>query len=432
MTMTGRRFEDDLTEARARDARDPLAPFRERFYRRTGVIYLDGNSLGLASRDAEAAVLAALEQWKQLAIDGWLAETRPWFSIGEELGALQAGLVGALPSEVVLTGSTTGNLHSLVSTFYRPEGKRTKIVADNLNFPSDLYALAGQVRLRGLDPAEHLVLVPSRDGSTIDEADLIDALTDDVALLVSPSVLYRSGQLLDVERLTRAAHERGVTIGLDCSHSVGAVPHKLHEWGVDWAVWCTYKYLNGGPGSVATLFVHERHHGTPPALPGWWGSDKERQFDLAVEFTPAAHAGAWQIGTPSILGSAPLFGALEITHEAGIDRIRAKSLDLTAWLMELVDAWLADAPYGFSIGTPREPARRGGHMALAHPAAVPICKALKARGIVPDFRPPNVIRVAPAALATTFEDVWRLVAALREIIETGEHERFGAVREAVA
>jgi kynureninase len=245
-------------------------------------------------------------------------------------------------------------------------------------------------------------------------------------------VLYRSGQLLDVERLTRAANERGVTIGLDCSHSVGAVPHRLHEWGVDWAVWCTYKYLNGGPGSVATLFVHERHHGTAPALPGWWGSDKERQFDLATEFTPAAHAGAWQVGTPSILGSAPLYGALTITREAGIERIRAKSLDLTAWLMHLVDGWLTEAPYGFAIATPRAPERRGGHMALAHAQAVPICKALKARGIVPDFRPPNIIRVAPAAMATSYEDVWQLVSALREIVETREYERYGAVREAVA
>ena len=430
--MTTRRFEDERDEARARDARDPLAAFRDRFYRRPGVAYLDGNSLGLASRDAEAAVLAALEQWKRLAIDGWLAETRPWFSIGEELGALQADLVGAQPSEVVLTGSTTVDIHAMVGTFYRPSGRRTKIVADALNFPSDLYALAGQIRLHGLDPAEHLVVVQSRDGRTMDEADLIDALTDDVALLVVPSVLYRSGQLLDIERLTRAAHERGILVGFDCSHSVGAVPHRLHEWGVDWAVWCTYKYLNGGPGSLATIFVHERHHGIGPGLPGWWGSDKERQFDMSTTFTPAGNAGAWQIGTPSILGSASLFGALAITHEAGIDRIREKSLALTGWLMELVDAYLAEPPYGFEIGTPRDASRRGGHMALVHPEAVPICKALKARGLVPDFRPPNIIRVAPVALSTTYEEIWQLVAALREIVGTREYERFGAVRETVA
>ena len=190
--------------------------------------------------------------------------------------------------------------------------------------------------------------------------------------------------------------------------------------------------MNGGPGSVASLFVHERHHGRRPALAGWWGSDKARQFDMAVQFTPAGDAGAWQIGTPSILGSASLYGSLKIHREAGLERIRAKSLELTGWLISLVDRYLTDAPYGFRIGTPREPARRGGHIALEHPEGVQLCKALKERGIVPDFRPPNVIRVAPVALYTTFDGIWQLVAALREIVETGEHLKHGAAREAVA
>lgn len=430
--MSGRRFEDALTDARARDARDPLAPFRDRFYHRPGVIYLDGNSLGLLSRDAEAAVLNALDEWKNLAIDGWLSAERPWFEIGEELGALQAEVVGAKPSEVVVTGSTTGDIHAMVATFYQPTATRTKIVADALNFPSDLYALAGQVRLRGLDPAAHLVLVPSRDGRTIDEADLIDALTNDVALLMAPSVLYRSGQLLDIERLAQAAQARGIPIGVDCSHSAGVVPHRFHEWGVDWAVWGTYKYQNGGPGSPAAIFVHERHHGTMPALPGWWGSDKTRQFDMSIHFAPAANAGAWQIGTPPIVSAAALYGALAITREAGIERIRAKSAEQTDWLIGLVEEWLSEAPYGFKVGSPRESERRGGHIALEHPDGVPICKALKARGIIADFRPPNVIRVAPIPLVTTYEEVWKLVATVREIVSTGEVERFGRVRETVA
>ena len=429
--MAGR-YEAGRIEAEARDARDPLAAFRTRFYCRPGTIYLDGNSLGLASRDAEAAVLAALDDWKQYGIDGWLGGERPWFTIGEELGAVQARLVGARPEEVVVAGSTTVNLHAMVATFYQPSGSRTKLVADSLNFPSDLYALASQVRLRGLDPAEHLVLVPSSDGRTLDEADLIAALDEETALLVVPSVLYRGGQLLDVERLTRAAHARGVPIGVDCSHSAGTLPHRLHEWGVDWAVWCSYKYLNGGPGAVAALFVHERHHGTAPALAGWWGSDKTRQFDMALELTPAATAGAWQIGTPPVFGAAALYGALQVTEEAGIERIRAKSLDQTGYLMALADAWLAEAPYGFTVGTPREAARRGGHVALEHPEAVQICKALKARGIIPDFRPPNVIRLAPVALYTTYAEIWQTVQALREIVERGEHHRFGASRETVA
>jgi kynureninase len=426
------RFEDLRAEAAARDARDPLASFRSRFYRRPGVIYLDGNSLGLASKDAEAAILSAIEDWKQYGIDGWIGGDRPWFTAGEELGAMQAGLVGAHPDEVVLAGSTTINLHALLASFYRPSGPRTKIVADSLNFPSDLYALASQIRLHGLDPAEHLVLVPPRNGTILDEDDIIAAIGDDTALLLSPTVLYRSGQLLDVARLTQAAHERGAIIGLDGSHSVGVVPHHFHEQGVDWAVWCTYKYLNAGPGAVASLFVHQQHHGMAPALAGWWGSDKNRQFDMAVDFTPAGNAGAWQISTPSILGSASLYGALKIHTEAGLERIRAKSLDLTGWMISLVDDWLSEPPYGFSIGTPREPERRGGHIALEHPEGVQICKALKTRGIIPDFRPPNVIRVAPSPLYTTYDDLWQLVQALREIVGSGEHRQFAAAREAVA
>jgi kynureninase len=420
----------DLQDAIARDRDDPLAAFRARFYLPPDRVYLDGNSLGLASRDAEAAVLEALDEWKELAIGGWLEARWPWFELGERLGALQAELVGAENDEVVLTGSTTVNLHALVATFFRPEGRRTKILADELNFPSDLYALASQLRLRGLDPSEHLVLAKSADGRTLDEADLIAAMTDEVALVLLPAVLYRSGQLLDVARLSAAARERGIPIGFDCSHSVGALPHELHGWGVDFAFWCTYKYLNGGPGAVGALFVHRRHLGTTPGLAGWWGSDKARQFDMDVEFTPAPTAGAWQIGTPPLLGAAALHGALAVTTEAGIGRIRAKSLDQTGYLMELVDARLARL--GFAVGTPRQAERRGGHVALEHGDAVRIARAMRARGVVPDFRPPNVIRLAPIALYTTYEELWRTVELIAGIVETGEHERFSAEREAVA
>jgi kynureninase len=426
------RFEDARAEAVARDEDDSLASFRSRFAVRPGTIYLDGNSLGLASGEAEAAILAAIEDWKRFGIDGWMSGDRPWFTMSEELGAIQADLVGAAAAEVVATGSTSVNLHALTSTFYGRSPERTKIVANELDFPTDLYALNAQVRLRGLDPAEHLVLVPSRDGRTIAEDDLIAALDGRTALLVIPAVLYRSGQLLDVARLTRAAHERGVVVGVDAAHAVGAVPLRFHEWDVDWAVWCSYKYLNGGPGSVAGLFLHERHHGTRPALAGWMGSDKARQFDMAIEFTPAAGAGAFQIGTPPIFGLAALYGSLQVVQEAGIERIRAKSLDQTGWLLSLADAWLADEPYGFTFGTPREPERRGGHVALEHPEAVQISKALKAHGIVPDFRPPNVIRLSPIALYTTYLEVWETVRVLRVIVEAGEHRELSAARETVA
>jgi kynureninase len=426
------RYELGPAYAAARDERDPLRAFRERFYVRPDRIYLDGNSLGLASRDAEAAVLAALDDWKTHAIDGWTSGERPWFYLAEELGALQAELVGAKPDELVVTGTTTVNLHSLVSTFYRPSGARTKILADELDFPSDIYALASQVRLRGYDPREHLILAKSRDGRTLDEADLIAAMRDDVALVVLPSVLYRSGQLLDLERLTRAAHERGIPIGFDCCHSAGSVPHRLHDWGVDFAFWCGYKYLNGGPGAVGSLFVHERHFGTLPALTGWWGHHKERQFDMLPDFEQAPGAGAWQISTPTVLGAAALYGSLAILREAGIERLRAKALAQTGYLMFLIDALLTEPPYGFAVGNPREEARRGGHVALEHPDAIRIAKALKARGVIPDFRFPNVIRLAPIPLYTTYAELWRTVEILRQIVDAGEHRHFSGERGAVA
>lgn len=418
--------------AEALDRRDPLRAFRDRFYVRTDRIYLDGNSLGLASRDAEAAVLAAIEDWKLRAIDGWTTGERPWFYLAEELGAMQAELMGARPEEIVVTGSTTVNLHALVATFYQPTPARHKLLADVLNFPSDIYALQSQVRLRGEDPARSLVLVASRDGRTIEEDDLIAAMTDEVALAVLPAVLYRSGQWLDVPRLTRAARERGILVGFDCSHSAGAVPHQLHDWEVDFAFWCNYKYLNGGPGAVGSLFVHERNFWRRPGLAGWFGNRKETQFDLALEFDPAATAGAWQIGTPPVLGAAALSGSLKMFAEAGIEAVRAKSLAQTSYFIELANAILADEPYGFTVGTPRAPERRGGHVALEHPDAVRICKALKARGIVPDFRYPNVIRLAPIPFYTTYAELWQTIQTIKDIVDRGEHRDFGGDRGIVA
>jgi kynureninase len=421
----------DTTALAALDAHDPLAGFRERFYVPKGTLYFDGNSLGLLSRDAETAVHEALQDWRDLGIDGWTGAQRPWFYVGEELGAAQADLVGARPHELAVTGGITINLHALLATFFQPGGGRTKIVADALNFPSDLYALQSHLRLRGLDPLENLVLVASRDGRTIAEEDVLATLQrPDVALVWLPSVLYRSGQLLDMPRLTAAAHARDVPIGFDLAHSAGSVPHHLHDWDVDFAVWCTYKYLNAGPGAVGSLYVHERHHALGPGLAGWWGSDKGRQFDMATEFTPAETAGAWQIGTPAVLGAAALYGSLALIREAGIDRLRQKSLALTSLLMDLSDRHLA--PLGFEVGTPREAHRRGGHVALEHPHAVRITRALKARGIVPDFRPPNVIRLAPVPLYTRYRDVGEVVAALESIVTSGEHLQFAAERAAVA
>ena len=429
MTDSLRAFRD---QARRLDRTDPLKRFRRRFFHPSGTIYLDGNSLGLLSRDARSALGRAVEAWKDLGIRGWLEADPPWFHLAERLGARCAPLVGAAPDEVVLSGTTTVNIHALVNTFYRPEGRRTKIVADELDFPTDIYALKSVLKLRGLDPAEHLVLVRSPDGLTLDEAEIARHFDETTALVFLPSVLYRSGQLLDMEFLTARAREKGIPIGFDCSHSVGAVRHEFDRWGVDFALWCSYKYLNGGPGATAFLYVNRRHFGLDPALAGWFGSDKEKQFDMALDFTPAPDAGRFQISSPSILNAAPLIGSLGIFEEAGMAAVREKSLRMTRFLTEMADALLAAPPYGFSIGTPREDERRGGHIALLHPEGLRIAEALRARGIVPDFRPPDIVRIAPVALYNTFTELWTLVRHLREIVETRDYERFSADRKAIS
>ncbi|EPZ42585.1 kynureninase [Alicyclobacillus acidoterrestris] len=412
------------------DREDVLASYKEEFYLKEGTIYMDGNSLGLLSKRSEQSLLAALDSWRTYGIDGWTEGEHPWFYYAEKLGALMAPLVGAGDGEVVVTGSTTTNLHQLVATFYRSEGKRTKILADELTFPSDIYALQSQIRLHGLDPQVHLIQVKSRDGRTLNEDDIIAAMSDEVALVLLPSVLYRSGQLLDIERLSAAARERNIPIGFDLCHSIGAVSHELSLWGVDFAVWCNYKYLNAGPGSVAGLYVNRRHFGRIPALAGWFSSNKDVQFDMSHQLTPAEHAGAYQIGTPHILSAAPLMGSLSMFAEAGIDRLRAKSLRMTQYLMDLVESELSGM--GFVIGNPMEDHRRGGHVCLIHEEAVRICKALKDNGVVPDFRAPDVIRLAPIPLYTSFQDIWDMVQRLKAIMTEKQYERYEKKRGVVA
>ncbi|QFT88482.1 Kynureninase [Bacillus sp. THAF10] len=412
------------------DRDDSLKSYRNEFYINEGTIYMDGNSLGLLSRRAEQSLLQFLESWKKHGIDGWTSGEEPWFYFAEKLGKWSAPLVGAKAEEVVVTGSTTTNLHQLLATFYQPEGKRTKIVADELNFPSDIYAIQSMLKLKGFDPKDHLVSVKSRDGYTISEEDIFSSLMEDVALLILPTVLYRSGQLLAIERITKAAHEKGILVGWDGCHSVGAIPHKFHDWEVDFAYWCNYKYLNSGPGGVGALFVHEKHFDKLPGLTGWFGSDKQKQFDMDHTFTKASGSGAYQIGTPHIFSMAPLLGSLEIFEEAGIENIRKKSLHQTSVFMELIQQELSG--YQFHIVNPREDASRGGHVSLMHPEAARICKALKEHGVVPDYRKPNIIRLAPVALYSTYADVYNTVQILKDIMTNKKYEKFSNEREVVA
>lgn len=414
------------------DQNDPLKKYREHFYIPEDTIYLDGNSLGLLSKEAEQSVISILEEWKNLGIKGWLDGKNPWFYLGEKLGGKAAKLVGAKEDEIILTGSTTVNIHQLISTFYEPRGTKTKIIADELNFPSDIYALESQIKLKGLNPEKHLVLASGEEGK-LNEEEIVNLMDEDTALVFLPSVLYTSGQQLDMEYLTKKAHEKNILIGFDCAHSVGVIPHKFDKWGVDFATWCGYKYLNGGPGCTAFIYVNKKHFDKEPGLAGWWGYKKDEQFDMKTEFKSAKNAGGLQISTPNILGSAALKGSLELINDAGIDSIREKSLKLTNYLMYLIDEELSEEPYLFSYGNPKEEKQRGGHVALKREEeAFRINEALKSKGIVPDFRPPNVIRIAPIPLYNTYSEVWKVVQKLKEIIDQDEYQEFSKQRDAVS
>ncbi|MGG0287252.1 kynureninase [Peribacillus butanolivorans] len=428
--MLSNGFQHTLDYAKQMDKEDTLRCYREEFYLKPNSIYMDGNSLGILSKRAERTLLESLADWKEHGIDGWTQGNHPWFFMAEKLGAKIAQLVGASPEEVIVTGSTTVNLHQLVATFYKPEGMRTKILADELTFPTDIYALQSQLRTHGYDPETDLIRVKSRDGRFLEEDDIIEAMTDDIALIVLPTVLYRSGQILDMKRLTDEAHKRGIVIGFDGCHSIGAIPHSFSEWGVDFAYWCNYKHLNGGPGGVGGLYVNRKHFGTMPGLAGWFGSKKDKQFDMEHILTPAESAGAYQIGTPHVLSCAPLIGSLEMFIEAGIENIREKSLKINQYLIDLIEHELKDM--GFFIGTPREDVRRGGHVSLEHKEAARICKALKENGVIPDFRAPNIIRLAPVALYTSFAEVWEVVQILKKIMTEKQYEKFKNEREVVA
>lgn len=417
-----------MVAAKQLDEQDPLKNFKDEFYMKEGQIYMDGNSLGLMSRRAEAKLLSLMDSWKSFGIDGWSEGDTPWFTLAEEMSARIAPLVGAKANEVMVTGSITSNIHQMLSTLFQPTPEKSVILVDNLNFPSDIYAVESHLRLRGLNPAIAMRKVASRNGYTLETADIVDQLTEDVAIVLLPSVLYRSGQLLAIREITEAAHAKGILVGFDLAHSIGAMPHTLHEDSVDFAVWCHYKYMNSGPGGTGGLYIHERHHQLLPGNAGWFGSDKAKQFDMNHQFSKAEGAGAYQIGTPNIFSMAPLLGSIEIFEEAGISRIREKSLQLTSLLREQL---ALDIPELADV-TPKPDNERGGHIALSHPEAARICKALKDEGVVPDFRAPNIIRLAPVALYTSFEDVERTVETLQKIMAEELYKNYSNERNVVA
>ena len=415
-------YENGRAFAQHKDSLDPIAHLRDHFYTKENQIYMDGNSLGLCSKDAEKAVLRALDDWKTYGINIWSGAPTNYFLYHDVIGAKLARLINAKPEEVTICANTTLNVHQCIATFYEPTAQRNKILIDELNFPTDRYAITSFVKSRGLDPEEVVKVIHSRDGKTLHEEDILAAMTEDVAVALLPSVLYRSAQLLDLERLTKVAHERGILIGFDLCHSIGNIDHDFAKIDCDFALWCNYKYLSGGPGAIAGLYINARHFSRGPGLSGWWGNRKDTQFELRDTFEHADNAGGWQTGTGAVLSLAAVDGALDIYDGVDMAQVRAKSLDLTAYLMYLIDTELT--PYGFTVGNPREDAVRGGHVALEHAEAARINEALKAAGVVPDFRYPNVIRLAPQPLYIRYTDVYDLVQILKTIMDTGAHLKY--------
>ncbi|MTK12791.1 MAG: kynureninase [Clostridiaceae bacterium] len=423
------KFKDGLEFAKELDKLDKLHNIRDRFYQNEGEIYMDGNSLGLSSKDAEESLLNVFNVWRKEGIKIWGVEDGRYFNFPKNLAEKLKNLINADANEIIVMGSTTSNIHQGLATFYKPKKERYKIIVDELNFPTDIYAVKSMINLKGYNVEDALIEIKSRDGRTICEEDIISKMEDDVALILLPSVLYRSAQLLDMELITSEAHKRGIVIGWDLCHSMGSVPHDFKKIDPDFAVWCSYKYLNAGPGTTAGMYINKKHFNKSTGLRGWFGCKDESQFLMSHDFDQDKDANGWLLGTHNMFSMAPLDGVLNIFNEVGMESIRAKSLHITAYLMYLIDNKLSK--YGYSIGNPREDHRRGGHVCLEHDEAYRISLALRDNNVIPDYREPNVIRLAPIALYTSYEEVYNLVEILEKIVKDKEFENYSLKRVTV-
>jgi len=414
--------ETTLEYARSRDAADDLSKFRDEFLFPTNeegdaLIYLCGNSLGLQPKKVREYVDIELEDWAKFGVEGHFHGRNPWYGYHEFLTAPMARVVGALPHEVVVMNALTVNLHLLMVSFYRPTKQRYKIMIEAGAFPSDQYAVDSQARFHGFDPAEAIIEVAPRDGEhtlrTEDIVALIDEHGDSLALVMLSGVNYYTGQAYDIRAITEAGHANGCVVGFDLAHAAGNLNLRLHDDGPDFAAWCSYKYLNSGPGGVSGVFVHERHDRSPdlPRFAGWWGNDPETRFEMPRTFSPHRGAEGWQLSNAPVLAMASLRASLDLFDEAGIQKLRAKSEQLTAYMLELIDAIPNDR---FEIITPREPSARGAQLSIrTRFDGQELFAALTEAGVVCDFRRPDVIRVAPAPLYNSFEDVWTFCEILR-------------------
>lgn len=420
-------YEKGVDFAKRMDERDPLAGVRKKFNIPTTAegepeIYLCGHSLGLQPKIAADYVVAELDKWRRLGVKGHFEGDLPWLPYHEFLTEPMAELVGGEPGEVVAMNSLTVNLHLMMVSFYRPTRERHKILIEDHAFPSDHYAVESQIMFHGYDPAESLLLSKPRDGEMLirneDICDILERDGESIALIMLPGVQYYTGQVFDMAEITRLGHEKGCIVGFDLAHAAGNIPLSLHDWNVDFAVWCTYKYLNSGPGSVAACFVHTRHGNNTdlPRFSGWWGHDKSSRFEMGPRFNPIHGAEGWQLSNPPILSLAAIRASLDVFREAGCMRLlREKSQHLTGYL-----EWLLTEELGGKIEliTPRDPDQRGCQLSLIVTGDAYSGKALfehlEATGVTSDWREPNVIRVAPAPLYNSFEDCHRFVELFKD------------------
>lgn len=411
--------------ALAMDAGDSLKEYRGLFFipkiAGDDCIYLCGHSLGLQPKATTSYVQETLEDWAQLGVEGHFQAKHPWMPYHRLLAEQTAALVGAQPAEVVVMNSLTVNLHLMMVSFYRPTPGRHKILVERGAFPSDQYAVKSQIQFHGFNPASSLMELSPRAGEAcLREEDILATIEQsggEIALIMLGGVNYATGQAFDMPEITRAGHAHGCVVGFDLAHAAGNLHLQLHTWGPDFAVWCSYKYLNGGPGCIAGCFVHQRHAGSAdlPRFAGWWGHDEASRFQMGPDFQAMPGAEGWQLSNPPIVSLAALRASMDIFHRAGMDRLRAKSVKLTSYLEYLLNL---DPSDDFSIGTPKEKHRRGAQISIRlsrHGRS--ICDRLAANGVICDWREPDTVRVAPVPLYNSYADVFEFVKRFRAEIK---------------